>query len=171
VNPEGDTLTIASKLLSKYSPSHLPNYELYSNSSFIYQSATCTWSSPAADTYLPGCTSDGCKLYPTLEEAEGACLSMGCGCGGVTYGGVYYTTRAGSSLLVSPYGEISYLKEPFGCGCGVLYSTWTRDIGELSFLCDVDSECAGFSSLGEIVRANSFSGLASAVGSDCYLKK
>ena len=55
--------------------------------------------------YISGCA-DGCKAFPTLEEAKTACVNLGSGCGGVLDNGNsdHFELRQGSTVTFVPGG-------------------------------------------------------------------
>jgi len=62
--------------------------------------------------FLVGCPEDGCHTFESLEEAQKVCDLSQQPCGGVTKtGDALFDVREGSSIEISPSGEMSYLRK------------------------------------------------------------
>lgn len=71
---------------------------------------TCAWSTLQSGMYLAGCDVTNCASYPTVAEAEAACITD-ITCGGITSqanGNGPWELRQGNQPLASPTGENTY---------------------------------------------------------------
>jgi len=71
---------------------------------------------PPYPGYLSGYASDEGEAHQSLEAATAACLSDPTA-GGITKEGDNYTVRAGTELIASPSGEVSWLKSDLAEQC------------------------------------------------------
>ena len=70
----------------------------------------CTWSDMYEQTFLPGCTDDGCFEYESYDDAAAACEALGrLNCGGVV--AVPVDSDSGSGYSSSKYTGSSSVKE------------------------------------------------------------